>query len=195
MLHRWSDDIAAKLGDELDQAIYLSNLVGADPTLTQPGGGNSSVKRRELDVVGRSVEVLRVKGSGTDLATIGRAGFAGLRMDDLAYLERRTEMTDEEMMSFLRAGMLDPREPAPSVETPLHSMLPHRFVVHTHDFATQALTDTATPEAHVREALGDEAVYVDYVRPGFPLARAVARLGRLRDTARGMVLGLSLIHI
>jgi rhamnose utilization protein RhaD (predicted bifunctional aldolase and dehydrogenase)/NAD(P)-dependent dehydrogenase (short-subunit alcohol dehydrogenase family) len=68
-------------------------------------------------------------------------------------------------------------------------MLPYRFIVHTHDFATQALTDTFRPEAHVREALGDEAAYVDYVRPGFPLAAAVARIGKLDDRARGLVLG------
>lgn len=189
MEYRWDDAKAAALHDELDALIYLSNLAGADPSLTQPGGGNSSVKRSEVDVAGRRVDVLRVKGSGTDLRTISRPGFAGLRLDDLAYLETRTEMSDEEMMAFLRAGMLDTREPAPSVETPLHSMLPYRYIIHTHDFATQALTDTARPEAHVREALGDDAIYVDYVRPGFPLARAVARLGRLRDGARGLVLG------
>jgi rhamnulose-1-phosphate aldolase/alcohol dehydrogenase len=187
--HRWDDAIAATLTDELAELVYLSNLLGADPTLTQPGGGNSSVKRRELDFAGREVEVLRVKGSGTDLATIAPGGFAGLRLADLAYLERRLAMSDEDMMQFLRASMLDGREPAPSVETPLHSLLPYRFIVHTHDFATQALTDTARPEAHVREALGDDAVYVDYARPGFPLARAVARLGRLGDGASGLVLG------
>jgi rhamnulose-1-phosphate aldolase/alcohol dehydrogenase len=186
---RWDDQAAAALTDELDALAYLSNAVGLDLALTQPGGGNSSVKRREVDVTGKTVDVLRVKGSGTDLASIGRAGFTGLRMADLGALERRASMSDEDMMLFLRAGMLDGREPAPSVETPLHSMLPYRFIVHTHDFATQALTDTPRPEHHVREALGDEAVYVDYARPGFPLAHAVAKLGRLADHARGLVLG------
>jgi rhamnulose-1-phosphate aldolase/alcohol dehydrogenase len=186
--HRWDEVRAAAPGNELDELVYLSNLVGGDPSLTQPGGGNSSVKRRETDLAGRSIEVLRVKGSGTDLRTIGPAGFCGLRMGDLALLARRAEMTDEEMMTFLRSAMLDGREPAPSVETPLHSVLPHRFIVHTHDFATQALTDTHRPEALVREALEDEVAYVDYVRPGFPLARAVMRLGKLPEGARGLVL-------
>jgi rhamnulose-1-phosphate aldolase/alcohol dehydrogenase len=186
---RWDDQKAAALADELAQLIYLSNLVGGDPTLTQPGGGNSSVKRREEDAAGRPVEVLRVKGSGTDLATIGAAGFTGLRRDDLALLERRDQMSDEAMMAFLRAGMLDGREPAPSVETPLHSVLPYRFIVHTHDFATQALTDTPQPEGQVRDVLGGEAAYIDYVRPGFPLARAVIQKGRMPDGARGLVLG------
>ena len=79
--------------------------------------------------------------------------------------------------------MLDGREPAPSVETPLHAMLPFRFIVHTHDFATQALTDTTRPEALVREAFGAEVAYVDYFRPGFPLARAVMDLGAVRPCA------------
>ena len=92
-------------------------------------------------------------------------------------------------MAFMRACMTDGAEPAPSVETPLHSVLPHRYIVHTHDFATQALTDTPRPEALVREALGDDAAYVDYVRPGFPLARAVIDLGPVAENARGLVLG------
>ena len=87
--------------------VYLSNLIGSDGTLTQPGGGNSSVKRREVDFAGRPVDVLRVKGSGTDLRTIGRGGFTGLRRDDLDYLRKRESMSDEEMMAFMRACMTD----------------------------------------------------------------------------------------
>src|SRR5262249_57860641 len=98
-------------------------------------------------------------------------------------------MSDEELVAFMRATMVDGREPAPSIETPLHAMLPFRFIVHTHDFATQALTDTAHPEALVREALGAEAAYIGYFRPGFPLAQAVMDVGRIDSTARGLVLG------
>jgi rhamnulose-1-phosphate aldolase/alcohol dehydrogenase len=194
--YRWNDAQAAKVSttssaesDDLGLLVYLSNLIGSDESLTQPGGGNSSVKRREVDFAGRPVEVLRVKGSGTDLRTIGRRGFTGLRREDLDHLRQRANMSDEEMMAFMRACMTDGGEPAPSVETPLHSVLPYRFVVHTHDFATQALTDTPRPEALVREALGDDAAYVDYVRPGFPLARSVMDLGPVAEKARGLVLG------
>jgi rhamnulose-1-phosphate aldolase/alcohol dehydrogenase len=182
--HRFSGQTA---GDELDQLVALSNAVGADPTLTQPGGGNSSIKRRALDFAGREVEVLSVKGSGTDLGTIKRGGFTTLRLSDLALLQRRDEMSDEDMMAFMRACMLDGREPAPSVETPLHALLPYRCIVHTHDFATQALTDTPRPEGLVREVFGGDVVYVDYVRPGFPLAKALARHGAL-SAPRGLVL-------
>ena len=192
MEYRWDDARAATLAagsDDLELLVYLSNLVGADGSLTQPGGGNSSVKRREVDFAGRPIEVLRVKGSGTDLRSIGRRGFTGLRRPDLDHLRHRANMSDEEMMSFMRACMTDSGEPAPSVETPLHSVLPFRFVVHTHDFATQALTDTPRPGELVREALGDDAAYVDYVRPGFPLARSVMDLGSVAEKARGLVLG------
>src|SRR5258707_140714 len=127
----------------------------------------------------------RPRGSGTAPATIARGGFTTLRLAALALLRARDEMTDEDMMAFMRACMLDAREPAPSVETPLHALLPHRFIVHTHDFATQALTDTSRPEENVRAAFGDEVDYVDYVRPGFPLARALApALARYADEPR-----------
>ena len=198
MEYRWDEAHAQKIAaesasasgsDELTLLVYLSNLIGGDGTLTQPGGGNSSVKRREVDFAGRPVDVLRVKGSGTDLRTIGHGGFTGLRRDDLDYLRKRESMSDEDMMAFMRACMTDGTEPAPSVETPLHSVLPHRFIVHTHDFATQALTDTPRPAALVREALGDDAAYIDYVRPGFPLARTVIDLGPVAENARGLVLG------
>jgi rhamnulose-1-phosphate aldolase/alcohol dehydrogenase len=182
--HRFSPPNA---GDELDALVALSNAVGADGALTQPGGGNSSIKRRALDFAGREVEVLSVKGSGTDLGTIKRGGFTTLRLADLALLQRRDEMSDEDMMAFMHACMLDGREPAPSVETPLHALLPYRCIVHTHDFATQALTDTPRPEGLVREVFGGDVVYVDYVRPGFPLAKALARHGAL-SAPRGLVL-------
>jgi rhamnulose-1-phosphate aldolase/alcohol dehydrogenase len=187
--HRWDERAAATLGadDDLAALVYMSNLVGADPSLTQPGGGNSSLKRRARDFAGREVAALSVKGSGTDLASIGRAGFVTLRLEDLLLLRGRQRMSDEEMMAVMRACMLDAREPAPSVETPLHALLPYPCIVHTHDFATQALTDTPDPRAAVGDALGDEVAFVDYVRPGFPLAQAVAGLGPL-GAARGLVL-------
>lgn len=184
----WDEKVASSLADDLDRLVYLSHLLGRDPAITQPGGGNTSLKRVERDFAGREVELLRVKGSGTDLATIGRRGFTGLRLADVRLLRDRTAMTDEEMMAFLAACMTDPREPAPSVETPLHSILTYPCIAHTHDLATQALTDTSRKLELVREALGDEVACVGYIRPGFPLARAVMELGDL-GKARGLVLG------
>ena len=80
MENRWDERAAGALTDDLAELIYLSNLVGADSTLTQPGGGNSSVKRREVDFAGRPVDVLRVKGRAPICGPSGPAGSRGLRM-------------------------------------------------------------------------------------------------------------------
>lgn len=160
---------------EIDNLVYLSNLIGRDTALVQPGGGNTSVKIEETDVFGVEVQALAVKGSGTDLRTIASAGFTHLYLDGLAVLQKRQSMPDEEMMRIMRACMLYPgRDPVPSVETPLHALLPFRFIAHTHDIATLCLTDTPGAEEHVRRVYGDQAAFLEYVRPGFPLAQRLA---------------------
>ena len=167
--------------DPLDSLVHLSHLLGADTRLVQPGGGNTSIK-----VDG----VLLVKGSGTDLRTIGRAGFTRLSLERLAPLANAEAMSDVEMMRFMAGCMLE-EGPAPSVETPLHSLLPQRVIAHTHDVATMSLTNVsdATAERLVGELFEGAIVYVPYVRPGFPLARSVSGLtGRIPATAIGMTL-------
>src|SRR5207245_6263520 len=155
--------------------VYLSKVIGADLELVQPGGGNTSVKLEEEDLFGCRVQALVVKGSGTDLRTIGRAGFTHLYLERLGLLGRKQSISDEEMMALMRACMLfGDRDPLPSVETPLHSLLPHRFVAHTHDVATLSLTDTPSAEEHVLRVFGDHVAFLEYVRPGFPLAKRLA---------------------
>jgi rhamnose utilization protein RhaD (predicted bifunctional aldolase and dehydrogenase)/NAD(P)-dependent dehydrogenase (short-subunit alcohol dehydrogenase family) len=180
MMRAWKD--ADSGTDDISQLIYLSNLIGGDLALVQPGGGNTSVKLEEDDIFGRRVQTLVVKGSGTDLRTIGPGGFTHLYLDRLVTLCERESMSDEEMMRLMRACMLrdgpfdsaQDRDPLPSVETPLHSLIPHKFVAHTHDVATLSLTDTPSARAHVERLLGKDAAFLEYVRPGFPLARRLA---------------------
>ena len=167
--------------DPLDQLVHLSHLMGQDTRLVQPGGGNTSTK------VG---DTLLVKGSGTDLRTITREGFTRLSLGRLAALRDMESMTDAEMMRFMAGCMLG-EGPAPSVETPLHSLLPQRVVAHTHDVATMSLTNVrdAVAERLVGELFEGSIVYVPYVRPGFPLAQAVARtVGRIPANAIGLTL-------
>ena len=170
--------------DDLDHLVYLSALVGRDPRLVQPGGGNTSVK------VG---DTLLVKGSGTDLRTIGREGFARLSLPKLAALRDAAAMSDADMMRFMASCMLGSDGPTPSVETPLHSLLPHRVIVHTHDVATMSLTDVSdgTAERLVAELFHGDVLYVPYVRPGFPLARAVSGMV---DAIPRNAFGLALAH-
>ena len=111
---RWGDGPPGA-ADELDQLVYLSHLVGREPRLVQPGGGNTSIK------IGTE---LLVKGSGTDLKTIDRSGFTRLSLTALARLREVETMSDPDMMQFMAGCMLAPGGPVPSVETPLHSLLP-----------------------------------------------------------------------
>lgn len=149
----------------------------------QPGGGNTSIK------VG---DALLVKGSGTDLRTIGRTGFTRLSLPALGALKTARSMRDDEMMRFMAGCMLEPG-PTPSVETPLHSLLPHRVIAHTHDVATMSLTNVTDAKAAqlVSDVLGGEIVYVPYVRPGFPLARTVSEMA---DRLPPSAIGLALAH-
>ncbi|HWB39920.1 MAG TPA: SDR family NAD(P)-dependent oxidoreductase, partial [Gemmatimonadales bacterium] len=167
----------------LASLVELSRRIGSDARLVQPGGGNTSVK------VG---ETLLVKGSGTDLRTIGPGGFTRLDLARLGALRQAETMSDAEMMRFM-AGCMLAEGPAPSVETPLHSLLPHRVIAHTHDVATMSLTNVpeATAERLVRELFEGDIVYVPYVRPGFPLARAVSGMA---DRIPPEAVGLALAH-
>jgi rhamnose utilization protein RhaD (predicted bifunctional aldolase and dehydrogenase)/NAD(P)-dependent dehydrogenase (short-subunit alcohol dehydrogenase family) len=167
--------------DPLDQLVHLSHLMGQDTRLVQPGGGNTSTK------VG---DTLLVKGSGTDLRTITREGFSRLSLGRLAALREVESMSDAEMMRFM-AGCMLAEGPAPSVETPLHSLLPQRVIAHTHDVATMSLTNVrdAVAERLVGELFEGSIVYVPYVRPGFPLARAVSQtVGQIAAEAIGLTL-------
>ena len=172
---------AADRSGLLDSLVHLSRRIGRDPRLVQPGGGNTSSKVDGL---------LLVKGSGTDLRSIGSDGFTRLDLARLAALREAEAMTDAEMMRFM-AGCMLADGPAPSVETPLHALLPHRVIAHTHDVATMSLTNVAegTAERLVKELFQERVVYVPYVRPGFPLARAVSELaGRIPAGAQGLAL-------
>src|SRR5215204_795685 len=178
--------------DPLEQLIHLSHLIGHDTRLVQPGGGNTSIKEGDT---------LVVKGSGTDLRTINRAGFTRLSLSRLAPLREADSMSDAEMMRFMAQCMVE-EGPAPSVETPLHALLPYKVIVHTHDVPTMSLTNIRDSEAErlLGERFDGRVVYVPYVRPGFPLARAVAQLlgggaeGRRGGGIPGQAMGLALAH-
>lgn len=177
--------------DPLDQLVHLSRLIGQDPRLVQPGGGNTSLKQGDT---------LLVKGSGTDLRTIGREGFTRLSLGRLAALRDADSMSDAEMMRFMASCMVE-EGPPPSVETPLHALLPYRVIAHTHDVPTMSLTNLRDSEAErlVAQLFQGRVVHVPYVRPGFPLAKAVAEMvGQPVGRAAGQIphdaVGLALAH-
>ena len=161
---------------DLEKLVNRSRMLGADKTLVVHGGGNTSSKTRERDHLGRERDVLRVKGSGTDLKTIGPDGFPGLYLDELLPLREREAMSDEDMVAYLAHCMVEPGSRNPSIETLLHAFLPARHIDHTHADAICVLTNTPEGQRHVRAALGADVAIVPYSRPGFGLSRDVAQL-------------------
>jgi len=172
---RWDDAAAGGLST-LDELVYRSNLLGGDRSLANIGGGNTSAKQLLEDHAGREVRVLWVKGSGTDLATIGPSGFPGLRLDDLLPLRERAQMNDAAMVEYLLRSAIRPDQPRPSIETLLHAFIPATHVDHTHPDAIIALTSNPNARRLVEEAFGDEAVWLAYQRPGFDMSRRIAQL-------------------
>lgn len=188
----WNDREAAQCTDDLALRVYTSRLLGSDPSLVLHGGGNTSVKLTEHDLFGEAEEILYVKGSGWDLATIEAAGFTPVRLAHLLKLARLEKLGDGEMVNQLKTHQTRAAAPTPSVEAILHGLLPYRYVDHTHADAIVTLTNSPGGEARIRDLFGDRVVVIPYVMPGFDLARRVAEL--FPKAAHEGTLGMVLMH-
>ncbi len=173
---------------DLALRVYTTRLLGADPRLVLHGGGNTSVKTRTPDLMGREVDVLCVKGSGADMATIEPAGLPAVRLAELRLLRTRDALSDEEMVRLQRANLIDPMAPNPSVETLLHAFVPHKFVDHTHSTAVLGLIDQADGEARAAEVYESRMGIVPYIMPGFALAKRAAEIYEANTAANGLIL-------
>jgi rhamnose utilization protein RhaD (predicted bifunctional aldolase and dehydrogenase)/NAD(P)-dependent dehydrogenase (short-subunit alcohol dehydrogenase family) len=173
---------------DLALRVYTTRLLGGDPRLVLHGGGNTSVKLRLPDLMGREVDVLCVKGSGADMAVIEPAGLPAVRLTELRMLLARDAMSDEEMVRAQRANLLDPMAPNPSVETLLHAFIPQHFVDHTHATAVLSLIDQPDGEARAADLYDGRMGIVPYLMPGFGLAKAAARVFAASPGAVGLIL-------
>ena len=192
MKNLWNPVEAGKCKSDLELRVYSSRLLGRDASLVLHGGGNTSVKVRERNLLGEEEDILYVKGSGWDLETIQAEGFAPVRMEPLLRLAKAEALSDPQMVNELATQVTRADAPAPSVETILHAVLPHKFVDHTHADAVLAITNTEDGEARIREIYGDEVVIVPYVMPGFDLAKACAR--KFEAEAKPSTIGMVLLH-
>lgn len=186
----WNDQQAAAYHGDLALRVYTSRLLGADPALVLHGGGNTSVKVSEPNLLGDVQDILYVKGSGWDLATIEAPGFTPIRLDHLKRLAGLESLSDLEMVNELKTQQTRASAPTGSVEAILHAVLPYKYVDHTHADALVTITNTPTGDARIREVYGDSVVVIPYVMPGFDLAREVARrfAAEANDQTVGMVL-------
>jgi len=172
----------------LDALVARSNNLGADRTVCNWGGGNTSSKTTLPDHMGRPTRVLWVKGSGSDLATVTEASFTGLRLDDLLPLLERERMSDTDMVAYLGYCYSQPGRPRPSIETLLHAFLPAAEVDHTHADAANFLACATDGERLARALFGDELVWIPYIRPGHALSRQVALAVRANPRAKLVIL-------
>lgn len=184
----WDDSRAAGL-DALDLLVYRSNLLGADRAVCNIYGGNTGSKTIEKDFRGQPVRTLWVKGSGSDLATMGRRDFAGLRMDDIEPLLERDSMSDEEMTAYLSQCLIALNLPRQSIETLLHGFIPAAHTDHTHPDAVISLACSPNGKQWMREIYGDRATWVDYIRPGFALSKQIGLAVRNNPQIECVVMG------
>lgn len=170
----WQSSLASEFTNGLDQLVYRSNLIGADRRVCNIFGGNTSTKTTVKDFRGRDIEVMYVKGSGSDLGSMKASNFTGLRMEDIRPLFERGEMSDEEMVAYLGNCMIDAKHPRASIETLLHAFLPFKHVDHTHPDAIISLCCADNGRHLAEEIFGNRFVWVPYVRPGFTLSKMIA---------------------
>jgi len=186
----WNDAEAAKFDGPLGPRVYTSRLLGRDKSLVLHGGGNTSVKLREKNLFGEDEAILYVKGSGWDLETIEPQGFAPVALDYVRRLASLPALSDPQMVNELATHTLRTGAPAPSVETILHAILPHKYVDHTHADAVLSVSNAPDGEKRVRDIYGDRAVVIPYIMAGFDLARYCAQAYPKEATRRtvGMIL-------
>lgn len=177
MQSRWNDTDAASHAAEAEAAgrpaalglrVYSSRLIGQEPDLVLHGGGNTSVKIADAE----GGAVIHVKGSGWDLGDIAAPGLPAMRLAPLLATRDIPDMSDADMVAFLRRNLIDPKAPNPSVEALLHARLPHAFVDHSHATAILALADQPDMAATVAAIYGGRLGFVPYVMPGYGLAHA-----------------------
>ncbi|MCG2589749.1 bifunctional rhamnulose-1-phosphate aldolase/short-chain dehydrogenase [Rhodohalobacter sulfatireducens] len=195
---KWDDEIASDM-DLLERLVYRSNLLGSDAYINNTGGGNTSSKLKETDpLTDEEVEVVWVKGSGGDLRTAKKPNFASLyqqRLLNLQDIYQSKENTGlktpaEDSMTEMYPHCtfnLNPR--APSIDTPLHSFIPYKFVDHTHPVPVIAIATANKGPQLTKEIYGDDVVWVDWMRPGFELGLKLQETIENNPGIKGIVLG------
>ena len=191
--HLWDSEHASALGDDqVALFLYRSNLLGADLRITNYGGGNTSCRTVEEDpLTGEQVEVLWIKGSGGDIGTLDRNGIAGLYLNRIQSLKQAYRGIDHEddMVALLYHCLYDLDSRAPSIDTPLHGLLPFKHIDHLHPDALIAVAAATDGETITKEIWGGAMGWVPWQRPGFDLGIKLEDCLAANPGIRGIVLG------
>ncbi|WP_206052165.1 bifunctional aldolase/short-chain dehydrogenase [Nonlabens xiamenensis] len=189
----WDQEKADALGDDqVALFLYRSNILGADLRITNYGGGNTSCKTIEKDpLTNEEVEVMWVKGSGGDIGTLDRAGIAGLYTSRLRDLKKvyQGKHDEDRMVGLFNHCIYDLDSKAPSIDTPLHGLLPFAHIDHLHPDALIAVAAAKDSEQVTKEIWGDTMGWVPWQKPGFDLGLQLEKCLADNPGIRGIVLG------
>lgn len=189
----WDNEKAEKLkDDEVGLLVYRSNLLGSDLRLTNYGGGNTSSKVMDKDPLTREdTEVMWVKGSGGDLATMKKSGLAALYVNKLRGLENiyKGLEHEDEMVQLFNHAIFDLSSKAPSIDTALHGFLPYKHIDHLHPDAAIAIAAAKDGKKIVEELFGGSIGWVEWKRPGFDLGLELRNVIREKPDLKGIMLG------
>ena len=169
----WDNKKAKEFKTDILLRVYTSQLLGRDSSLVLHGGGNTSVKTTVTNIFGEKENILYIKGSGWDLATIKSEGFAPVKLNMLLKMAKLKKLSDTDMVKYQRMAMIEPLAPNPSVEAILHAIIPFKYVEHTHSDAIVTITNTKNSKEKIRKIYGKNILIIPYVMPGFALARFV----------------------
>ncbi|SVA10107.1 uncharacterized protein METZ01_LOCUS62961 [marine metagenome] len=176
------------VSNDLALRIYTTHLLGGEKKLVLHGGGNTSVKTNYKNIFGEINKVIYVKGSGWDMSNLTHEGMPGLNINPLLKTLSLKKLNDENMVNYLRSNLIDSKSPNPSVETLLHTYLPHKYVDHTHSNAFLSLVNLKNSKEICKKLFGNKLGIVPYVMPGFELAKLCHNIYQSNTNVEGLIL-------
>ncbi len=188
----WDDAHAASINNEVDSFIYRSNLLGADLRITNYAGGNTSCKTTAVNpVTGNTEEVMWVKGSGGDIGTLTKKGCAVLYTQKLHELKKRYRglAFEDEMVDLFNYCLHDLKSAAPSIDTPLHGLLPFKHIDHLHPDAIIAIAAAKDGEQITADLFNGTIGWIPWQKPGFDLGLQLEAAVKNNPALKGVVLG------
>jgi rhamnulose-1-phosphate aldolase/alcohol dehydrogenase len=188
----WDEKTAATFSNDVDLFIYRSNLLGADLRLTNYAGGNTSCKVMDVNpITGQEEEVMWVKGSGGDIGTLTKKGCASLYTEKLRALKKRYRglQYEDEMVALFNYCLHDLQSAAPSIDTPLHGLLPYKHIDHLHPDAIIAIAAAKDGEAITQQLFNGTIGWVPWQKPGFDLGLQLEKCVTDNPNLKGIILG------
>jgi rhamnulose-1-phosphate aldolase/alcohol dehydrogenase len=188
----WDEAKAAACETEVDLFIYRSNILGADLRITNYAGGNTSCKvTAKNPVTGNDEEVMWVKGSGGDIGTLTKKGCAVLYTEKLHQLKSRYRglQFEDEMVGLFNYCLHDLQSAAPSIDTPLHGLLPFKHIDHLHPDAIIAIAASKNGEQITQDLFGGQIGWLPWQKPGFDLGLQLEKIVVDNPHLKGVILG------